>query len=80
MSNATPLPCRAGREKADEGSIARRVTSHIGLYRGFFENVAEAITKKDPSLLAVSPESAALTIEVLELAILSAKEGRTITL
>lgn len=56
------------------------VVSRPGAYKAFFDNVAEAIHKGDRSLVAVTPESAALTIEVLELAIQSAKEGRTITL
>ncbi len=56
------------------------VVSKQGHYRAFFENVAEAIHAKDRTLVAVTAESAALTIEVLELAIQSAKEGRTITL
>ena len=57
-----------------------RIVSKPGAYKAFFDNVAQAIHARDRSLVAVTPESAALTIEVLELAIQAAKEGRTINL
>lgn len=51
-----------------------------GAYRDWFVNVAEAVRAGDPSLLQVTPEQAALTIQVIELAMQSSKEGRTIKL
>ncbi|KAI0318904.1 oxidoreductase, NAD-binding protein [Amylostereum chailletii] len=49
-----------------------------GRYTSFYDNVAEAIQKKDPSLLAVKPEDALAVVRLLELCRVSAKEGRTV--
>ncbi|KAK4705239.1 hypothetical protein P7C70_g970, partial [Phenoliferia sp. Uapishka_3] len=51
-----------------------------GNYAAWFENVADAIRSKDRTKLIVTPEQAALTIEIVEAAIRSSREGRTITL
>ncbi|GAA5905992.1 uncharacterized protein JCM6883_002516 [Sporobolomyces salmoneus] len=58
----------------------RKVESEKGEYRKWFENVAEAIESGDREKLIVKPEQAALTIKLIELAIQSSKEGRTIEL
>lgn len=51
-----------------------------GAYKDWFINVADAVRSGDPSRLQVTPEQAALTIQVIEVAMQSSKEGRTIKL
>ncbi|GAA5986114.1 hypothetical protein JCM5350_004438 [Sporobolomyces pararoseus] len=57
-----------------------KVESLKGDYKAWFENVAEAIEANDRTKLIVTPEQAALTIKIIELAIQSSEEGRTIKL
>ncbi|KDE07452.1 hypothetical protein MVLG_02317 [Microbotryum lychnidis-dioicae p1A1 Lamole] len=59
---------------------AKRIETKTGNYKAWFENFAEAIRSKDRSKLIVTPEAAALTIEIIEKATQSSKEGRTIQL
>ncbi|GAA5891162.1 hypothetical protein JCM5296_004915 [Sporobolomyces johnsonii] len=54
------------------------VKSQAGQYGQWFANVAEAIQTNDPSKLVVTPEQAALTIKIIELATQSSLEGRTL--
>ncbi|KAL7411658.1 NAD binding Rossmann fold oxidoreductase [Mrakia frigida] len=56
----------------------KKVPSKTGAYKAWFENVAEAVQTKNPSLLLVKPEQAALVIEVIEAAIKSSKEGKRV--
>ncbi|GAA5949103.1 hypothetical protein JCM3765_004012 [Sporobolomyces pararoseus] len=63
------------KEKGEE-----KIESLKGNYKAWFENVAEAIESNDRSKLIVTPEQAALTIKIIELAIQSSQEGRTISL
>ncbi|ORY70655.1 NAD binding Rossmann fold oxidoreductase [Leucosporidium creatinivorum] len=56
------------------------ITSEAGSYRSWFENVADAIRSGDRNRLIVTPEQAALTIEIIEAATQSSREGRTIDL
>ncbi|KAL7416462.1 NAD binding Rossmann fold oxidoreductase [Mrakia frigida] len=58
----------------------KKIESLPGSYGSWFKNVAEAIQSKDPSHLIVTPEQAALVIEVVEAAGLSSREGRRIAL
>ncbi|GAA6025531.1 hypothetical protein JCM11491_000528 [Sporobolomyces phaffii] len=60
------------------GGEPTRVESVPGRYQSWFDNVAEAIESKDRTKLIVTPEQAALTIKIIELAIRSSEEGRTI--
>ncbi|GAA5926349.1 uncharacterized protein JCM15063_000251 [Sporobolomyces koalae] len=62
----------------DAGKVPIEVPSEQGNYKAWFENVAEAIENGDRTKLIVKPEQAALTIKVIELAIQSSNEGRTI--
>ncbi|KAK4055839.1 hypothetical protein OIO90_003094 [Microbotryomycetes sp. JL221] len=55
------------------------VESETGRYIDWFKNVAEAIQAGDRNKLIVTPEQAALVIEVIEAAIVSSKEGRTVS-
>lgn len=57
-----------------------RVESKQGSYISWFENVAEAIQKRDPGVLAVKPEEAAEVIEIIEACVRSSKEGVRVTL
>ncbi|HEU4609182.1 MAG TPA: Gfo/Idh/MocA family oxidoreductase, partial [Chitinophagaceae bacterium] len=54
-----------------------KVKSEAGNYRGFYQNVYDALTGKEP--LAVLPEHARNTIRVIELAMQSNEEKRTIS-
>ncbi|GAA5889652.1 hypothetical protein JCM6882_007093 [Rhodosporidiobolus microsporus] len=56
------------------------IISERGAYGRWFENVADAISSSDRSRLIVTPEQAALTIRIIELAGQSSREGRTINL
>ncbi|GAA5827447.1 hypothetical protein JCM11251_003817 [Rhodosporidiobolus azoricus] len=56
------------------------IISERGAYGNWFENVADAISSNDRSRLIVTPEQAALTIRIIELAEQSSKEGRRIDL
>lgn len=55
------------------------VESEKGNYKGWFENVALAV-RSGREHLQVTPEQAALTIEIIEAATLASKEGRTVKL
>lgn len=66
--------------KVENPGEVERVNSENGSYKSWFENVAEAITSGDREKLIVKPEQAALTIRIIELAIQSSEEGRTIDL
>ncbi|GAA6010096.1 hypothetical protein JCM10207_007557 [Rhodosporidiobolus poonsookiae] len=59
---------------------AETIISERGAYGKWFENVADALAAGDASRLIVTPEQAALTIRIIELAEQSSKEGRTIDL
>jgi scyllo-inositol 2-dehydrogenase (NADP+) len=62
---------------ADEDSPAlRRVRTEVGDYRGFYENIRDAIVKGAP--LAVTPREALRTVRALELAHQSNTERRTV--
>lgn len=56
--------------------ITGKIESEIGDYRGFYENVYKAILGEEK--LMVTPEQARNTIRLVELAIQSSKEKRTI--
>jgi predicted dehydrogenase len=60
--------------------IVGEVETQRGEYLSFYNNVAEAIIKKDREYLAVKPEDGANCIRVIELAKQSSDEGRVITL
>ncbi|KAI7898470.1 uncharacterized protein BX663DRAFT_524834 [Cokeromyces recurvatus] len=60
--------------------IVGKVDTEKGDYLAFYNNVAEAILKGDPDLLAVKPEDGANCIRIIELAHQSNDEGRTILL
>ncbi|KAL8278605.1 hypothetical protein RQP46_008897 [Phenoliferia psychrophenolica] len=51
-----------------------------GNYPAWFANVADAIRSGDRTRLEITPEQAALTIEVVEAAIRSSNEGKTVSL
>lgn len=57
-----------------------RIESERGNYKAWFANVAEAISSGDRSRLIVTPEAAALTIEIIEAATVSSREGRRVDL
>ncbi|GAA5846589.1 hypothetical protein JCM3766R1_007123 [Sporobolomyces carnicolor] len=59
---------------------SEKVETLKGRYKTWFENVADAISSNDPTRLIVTPEQAALTIKVIELAIESSRQGKTISL
>ncbi|SCV70334.1 BQ2448_1728 [Microbotryum intermedium] len=63
-----------------EAEGQHKIETETGNYKAWFENVAEAIQSNDRSKLIVTPEAAALTIEIIEKATQSSKEGRTIEL
>ena len=56
--------------------VTQKVPTHAGDYRGFYANVRDAI--RGVAKLAVTPESAILTIKLLELARESSEQERTI--
>ncbi|KAM0786540.1 hypothetical protein ACM66B_001997 [Microbotryomycetes sp. NB124-2] len=56
------------------------VKSERGSYVSWFRNVAEAIQSGDRNKLIVTPEQAALVIEIIEAATVSSREGRTVQL
>lgn len=58
----------------------KKIPTHRGVYKNWFINVAEAIQRNDPTHLLVTPEQAARTIEIIEIATTSSIEGRTILL
>ncbi|KAI8968026.1 hypothetical protein BDF20DRAFT_908265 [Mycotypha africana] len=60
--------------------IVGQVTTEKGSYLSYYNNVAEAILKNDPSHLAVKPEDGMNCIRIIELAQQSNDEGRVITL
>ncbi|KAI8891189.1 NAD(P)-binding protein [Backusella circina FSU 941] len=60
--------------------IVGEVETQKGEYLSFYNNVAEAIIKKDREHLSVKPEDGANCIRVIELAKQSSDEGRVITL
>lgn len=57
-----------------------RVPTLPGRYIDWFTNVAEVVRSGNRDSLLVKPEEAALVIKVIELAIQSSNEGRTIKL
>ncbi|KAM0750822.1 NAD binding Rossmann fold oxidoreductase [Meredithblackwellia eburnea MCA 4105] len=63
-----------------EGGKSEKVKTAKGAYVEWFKNVAEAVRSGDRSRLIVTPEQAALTIEVIEAAIKSSEEGKTVSL
>ncbi|KAI8978486.1 hypothetical protein BDB01DRAFT_837407 [Pilobolus umbonatus] len=60
--------------------IVGQVETEKGEYLSFYNNVGEAIIKKDPGHLEVSAEAGVNSIRLLELAQQSHREKRTITL
>ncbi|KAK4049143.1 hypothetical protein OIV83_004339 [Microbotryomycetes sp. JL201] len=58
----------------------RNVKSERGSYISWFKNVADAIQSGDRNKLIVTPEQAALVIEIIEAATVSSKEERTVQL
>lgn len=58
--------------------MVSQVESEVGRYPDFFKNVAAAI--RDGAVLEVKPEQAKNTIKIIELALQSAKEKRTLSL
>ncbi|GAA6062060.1 hypothetical protein JCM10212_003558, partial [Sporobolomyces blumeae] len=66
--------------RLEKPSQPERIVSQQGRYAEWFANVADAISSNDRSRLIVTPEQAALTIKIIELATQSSKEGRTIDL
>jgi len=68
-----------------QGTLYTATESHKlptlpGTYAAWFYNVFQSIRAKDPSLLVVTPEQAALTIQVVEAALESSQSGRKIDL
>ncbi|MHC2992135.1 oxidoreductase, partial [Pontibacter sp. HJ8] len=57
--------------------LVGKVQSETGDYRGFYENVYKAIRGEEE--LVVKPEQARNTIRVIELAMQSSKEKRTLS-
>ena len=63
--------------QADPGKLTQtQVATEAGDYRGFYENVRDAI--RDGKKLAVSSEDGLLAVRLLELARVSSREGRTV--
>jgi len=67
-ANDRGIPAHAGEE--------RKVPTEAGDYRGFYENVRDAILRK--AALAVTPQAALRVMRVLELAQLSSRERRVV--
>ncbi|KAI8388119.1 uncharacterized protein BYT42DRAFT_559010 [Radiomyces spectabilis] len=57
-----------------------KIETQKGDYLSFYNNVGEAILKKDPNHLRVKPEHGAACIRIIELAQQSSQEGRFIPL
>ena len=59
-----------------QASVERRIPSNAGDYRGYYENVRDAILGK--AALAVTPQAALRVMRVLELAVQSSQERRVV--